>query len=92
MGDLAASASGVLILLLALVIFDERFREQLAVATGGGAPGAAEFASMGHQVTNLALVVSLVVVQFFRQQSVEHAHLMVFTGVAIILALFFMRL
>lgn len=90
-GDVAASASGVLILLLALAVFDQRFREQLAAVTGGG-PGAAEVASMGNQVTNLALVVSLVVVQFFRQQSVEHAHLMVFTAAAIVLALFLMRL
>src|SRR5688500_12622860 len=55
-GDLAISAGGLLILVFAIAAFDYRVREH--VATAG------DVAGLGHQVSSLAILVAMVVVQF----------------------------
>jgi hypothetical protein len=83
-GDLAISAGGLLILVFAIAAFDYRVREH--VATAG------DVAGLGHQVSSLAILVAMVVVQFTREQLVEQTHLAVLTIAATVLVVFLLRL
>ena len=86
--DLAASACGVLLLLLVLAAFNERFREQFS--QGASADGAG-VAALG-QVSNVALLIGLVAAQVVREQSVEHVSLMAFAGAALVFVIFLLRM
>ena len=86
--DLAASVCGVLLLLLALAAFNERFREQFS--QGASADGAG-VAALG-QVNDVALLIGLVAAQFVREQSVEHVSLVAFTGAALVFVIFLLRI
>lgn len=86
--DLAASACGVLLLLLALAAFSERFREQLSQGAGADGVGVAALA----QVNSVALLIGLAAAQVVREQSVEHVSLMAFTGAALVFVIFLLRM
>jgi hypothetical protein len=86
--DFMVFASGVVILLFALVVFDDRFRQQLSVT----ASGSGDFVSAGKQLNELALVAALIVSQFAREQVDEHMHWAVFTAAAVVLVIFLARL
>jgi hypothetical protein len=83
-GDVIASASGLLILLFVLIALDERVREQLMLFASGE-PRAAEFAGWGHGLLGLSLVIP----QLAR---LENTHLLVFAVVAVVLVTCLLRL
>jgi hypothetical protein len=85
--DFAASACGVLILLLALWAFNERFREQFSFAGGADGAGLAVLS----QVNEFAVLIALVAGQVVREQSVEHAWMMGFAAAALVLVIFLLR-
>ena len=87
-GDFLIFASGVLILLFALVVMDDRFRQQVSTSMSS----AGDLAGVGRQVNDLALVAALVVTQFAREQVTEHVHWAVFTTAAVVLVIFLSRL
>lgn len=79
------SAGTVVILLLVLVAFDDRVRDQ--VSRRVVAHPSAELASVGQQARDLTSVI----VQSARQQSVGHAPMLLFTLGAAVLVLFMLR-
>lgn len=82
-------ASGVAILLFALVVFDDRFRQQLSAT----ASGASDVMGVGRQINELALVAAVIVSQFAREQVGEYGmHMAVFTTGAVVLVIFLSRL
>ncbi len=82
--DVVGTASGVLILLLAVTMI-------LRHGLGSGSP-TADFAAVGEEVNYLAGAVALMVAEIVRGQVVEHMHFVVFTATAIVLLIFLMRL
>jgi len=86
--DFLVFASGVLILLFALVVMDDRFRQQVSMSVSS----AGDLIGVGQQVNELALVAALIVTQFAREQVGEHVHLAVFTTAAVVLVIFLSRL
>lgn len=86
--DFMLFASGVVLLLFALVVFDDRFRQQLSLT----ASGSGDIVGAGKQVNELAFVAALIVSQFAREQVGDHLHWAVFTAAAIVLVIFLMRL
>jgi hypothetical protein len=87
-GDFLIFASGVLILLFALVVMDDRFRQQISMSMSS----AGDLVGVGRQVNDLALVAALIVTQFAREQVAEHVHMAVFTTAAVVLVIFLSRL
>ena len=84
LGDALISAGAMLILLLVLVSVDDRVRERVsALAT----PSRSELVSAGTMVGE----VSAVVVRAARDQSVEHAPMMIFAVAATVLVLCMLR-
>ena len=83
-GDLALSASGLLILVFAIAALDYRFRDQIT--------SAADVAGLGQQMSNVAIVIAMFVVQFSREQVFEHLHLTVLTIAATVLVVCLLRL
>ena len=81
--DVLVATAGVLLLVLALMVFDQRTR----YAWSG-----ADFASVGEDVNYLAVTVTLLVAQVVRGEVVEHAHFLVFTVTALVLVVLLMRL
>jgi hypothetical protein len=79
------SAGTVVILLLVLVAFDNRVREQ--VSRRIVAHPSAELASVERQVSDLTTVI----VAAARDQSLGHAPLLIFTLAAAVLVLFMLR-
>ena len=73
-----------MILLFAIIVVDAQVRAQVA--------GTTEVADLAQQVSHLAMVIAMVVVQFTREQIFEHVHLAVLTIVAVILVVFLVRL
>jgi hypothetical protein len=84
--DAMISVGALALLLMALVSVDERVREHVTnmVTTP---PGSAEFVRAGQQVEN----VSTVVYKAARDQSVEHAPMVIFGVAATVLLLFMLR-
>lgn len=83
-GDVIASASGLLILLFVLVALDDRVREQVSLVASGE-PRAAEFAGWGHGLLGLSLVIP----QLAR---LENTHMLAFAVVAVVLVTCLLRL
>ena len=84
LGDALISAGAMLILLLVLVSVDDRVRERVsALAT----PSRSELVNAGTVVSE----VSAVVVRAARDQSVEHAPMMIFAVAATVLVLCMLR-
>ena len=79
------SAGTVVILLLVLIAFDDRVRDQ--VMRRVVAHPSMELASAGRQVSNLTTVIA----QAARDQSLGHAPLLIFTLAAAVLVLFMLR-
>lgn len=86
--DLAASVCGVLLLLLMLAAFNDRFREQLSQGVSADGVGVAVLG----QVSHVALLIGLVAAQVVREQSIEHVSLMAFAGAALVFVIFLLRM
>ena len=85
-GDTLISIASVLVLLVALVVFDGRVREK-ALLLLSGKQASADLASVGERVNDLGRIV----VQVARDQGMEHAPLMIFVLAATVLVLFMLR-
>ena len=84
-GEALMSAGTVAVLLIALVAFDDRVRERISQAFM--ARPSLELASAGHQVRNLTSVI----VDAARDQSLQHAPLLIFALAAGVLVVFMLR-
>ncbi|HXG88826.1 MAG TPA: hypothetical protein VNJ02_10855 [Vicinamibacterales bacterium] len=71
-------------MLIALALFNDRVREHLSIGSSDG------FAVLG-QVNDVALLIALVAAQAVREQSIEHVSLMAFSGAALVLVIFLLR-
>jgi hypothetical protein len=78
--------AGLCTLIGLLAVFDPRVREQFAMRLSAGRP-AAQVADAEATIRNLASVLYMAV----RDQSIEHAPLVIFSLVAIVLLLFMLR-
>jgi hypothetical protein len=85
LGDALMSAGSVLILLMVLVAVDDRVRA--AVWQKTTAAPSMELVSAGYQVQNIVHVVASAA----RDQSIEHAPLLIFALAAGVLTLFMLR-
>lgn len=83
--DALLSVGALAVLLLTLVAVDDRVREQVSLRLAK--PSSAELASAGERVRDLAAVV----LEAARDQSLEHAPLMIFVLAATVLVLFMLR-
>lgn len=81
--DGVAAITGVLVLLFALLVFDQRTRQ---------AWSGADLSSVGESVNYLAFAVTLMVAQVVRGEIAENAHVLVFMATAIVLVVLLMRL
>ena len=79
------SAGALAVLLLALVAVDDRVREQISLRVARPSP--VELARAGERVRDLTTVI----VEAAREQSVEHAPLLIFTLSATVLVMFMLR-
>lgn len=86
LNEAIVSASALLLLLATLVAVDPRVRDQLSLRVGGGG-ASSEIARAGSEIRNVATVL----VQAARDQSLEHAPLMIFALGATVLVLFMLR-
>lgn len=84
--DALISMGALVLLLVALVSIDDRVREHVA-NTLRTPPSSAEIVGVGARVEH----VSTVVMKAARDQSVEHAPLVIFAVVAAVLVLFMLR-
>ena len=84
-GDALWSAGALVLLLLALVSLDDRVREQLSLRFGRGA--SIELTNAGAEIRDFATVL----LDAVRNQSIEHAPLMIFALAATVLVLFMLR-
>jgi hypothetical protein len=80
--DAVTAVSGVTMLVLALLVFDQRTR------TVSGA----DFASVSEQVNYLAMAMSLMVAQVVRGEVTDYTSMAVFTTAAFVLVVLLMRL
>jgi hypothetical protein len=85
-GDVLLSIGALAVLLLALVSVDDRVREQVALRLA--ARPSTELAAAGAQMRDMTAVVLNAV----RDQSLEHAPLMIFVLAATVLVLFMLRM
>ena len=81
--DGVATITGVMVLVFALLIFDQRTRH---------AWSGAELSSVGEHVNYLAIAVTLMVAQVVRGEINGHAQLVVFLVAAAVLVVLLMRL
>jgi hypothetical protein len=84
--DALISAGAVMLLIVAIVSIDDRVRERVTDILNRP-PSSAEIAGTGAQVAQ----VSSVVFKAVRDQSVEHAPMVVFVVAAAVLVLFMLR-
>jgi hypothetical protein len=84
-GDALVSVGTLGLLLLGLMSVDARVRERVAQIVTS--PGSADLTGVGLQVREVASVVLTAA----RDQSIEHAPLMIFTVAAVVLVLFMVR-
>ena len=85
-GDAALTAGGAMLLVFALVMFDDRVRDQITGVFDAHHPGDAIVGLSGR-----ATEVVLIVAQAMRSQSLEHAPLVIFALAATVLVLFMLR-
>jgi hypothetical protein len=85
--DALVSASALLIVLVALMAVDHRVREQITVAMSGAASPEAVVAA-GGQVS----YVTGVLLSAAREQSIDHAPIVIFVAAASVLVIFMLRL
>jgi hypothetical protein len=84
-GDAMVSVGTLGLLLLALTSVDARLRERVAQIVTS--PGSVDLRGTGAQVREVVSVFLSVA----RDQSIEHAPLMIFTAAAVVLVLFMVR-
>ena len=84
-GEALMSAGALAILLLALVAVDDRVREQISLRLTAGP--SVELANAGERVRD----VTTVIVEAAREQSIEHAPLLIFVLAATVLVMFMLR-
>ena len=84
--DAAISLSTLVVLLLALVAIDDRVREQIALRVSAGP--AAQISDLGSRAGDVVSIVAVAA----RNQSIEHAPLMIFALAAVVLVLFMLRI
>jgi len=84
-GEALMSAAAVIVLLIALVAIDPRVREQISQRFM--AHPSVELASAGHQVRNITTLIAVAA----REQSLEHAPMLIFALAAAVLVLFMLR-
>ena len=85
-GDALISMGALAALLAGLVLVDDRVREQVAMHFNGAEPST-ELAHAGSRLRDLATVV----IEAARDQSLEHAPMLIFVLAATILVLFMLR-
>ena len=84
--DALISVGALIVLIVGLVSVDERMRERLAAALSDP-PSSAQLVSAGNRVHDVAAVLIMAA----KDQSIEHAPLMIFGVAATILVLFMLR-
>jgi hypothetical protein len=84
-GEAAMSVGALTVLMLTLIAFDDRVREQISLRFS--ARPAQELAEAGRQVRDLTAIV----ISAAHDQSIEHAPLVIFVLAAIVLVLFMLR-
>ena len=87
-GDVAMSIGALLVLLLALVSIDDRVREQVSLRISSGRTTTTELVAAGTKARNLADVMF----EAARDQSIEHAPLVIFVTGAVVLLVFMLRM
>jgi hypothetical protein len=85
-GDAALTFGGAMLLVLALVTFDERVRDQITNVFDAHHPTDA-LAGAGSRLTEIVAIVA----QAMRSQSLDHAPLVIFALAATVLVLFMLR-
>jgi hypothetical protein len=86
LNDAVISASALLILLIALVAIDDRVREQIAGRVHAGPT--AQLNAVGSIARDVVQIVAVAA----REQSIEHAPLMILVVAATVLVLFMLRM
>ncbi len=81
--DGVTAIASVMVLIVALLVFDQRTRYAWT---------AADVSSVGENVNYLAVAVTLMVGQVVRGEVAENAHVLVFMATAAVLVIFLMRL
>lgn len=81
-----ATAGGLCALVVGLAAIDDRVRDQVARAFTSGGP-TEEFASVGSRIQEMAMIAA----QAVRDQSIEHAPMVIFALAAMVLVLFMTR-
>ena len=84
--DALISIGALVLLLVALVSIDDRVRERVTSMLTTP-PSSAEIVGVGEQISDM----SHVVMKAARDQSIDHAPLMIFAAVATVLVLFMVR-
>lgn len=84
-GDTITTIGGVLLVLIVLVAFDDHVRDRVTTIVAGRPT--VEIETAGEQAHDIALVI----VEAARDQSIEHAPVMIFTLAATVLVLFMLR-
>ena len=85
-GDAMLTAGSALVLILALVLFDDRVREQIGTVVDARNPGAT-LTTLDHRAAEIVTIVAVAA----RDQSLEHAPLVIFALAATVLVLFMLR-
>jgi len=86
LSDAVLTLGGAMVLVLALVMFDERVRDQVAMIADPRHPSEA-LAGLSGRATEIVSVVGTAM----RSQSIEHAPLVIFALAATVLVLFMLR-
>ena len=86
LGEGLMSATALTIIMLTLIAIDDRVREQIWLRLGTP-PSTSQLSQAGANVRDLTAVVF----EAARDQSIEHAPLLIFGLVAIVLVLFMLR-
>lgn len=81
------SAGGLFALLIGLAVIDDRVKDQIALAFTSRGP-TEEFATVGSRLNEIVLIAA----QAVRDQSIEHAPLVIFALAAVILVLLMTRM
>ncbi len=85
-GDAMITAGSALTLVFALVLLDDRVRDQISAVVDTRHPGTA-LAEMAQRISQIAAIVAVAA----RNQSIDHAPLVIFALAATVLVLFMLR-
>jgi hypothetical protein len=85
LGEALMSLGALALLLSALVLFDDRVRDQLSFRISNHP--SAQLTAAGEQVRNMTEVI----IDAIRDQSIQHAPMLIFVLAAVVLVLFMLR-